>query len=65
MDAITAMTLISQALQLWAQFSSVAAKAQSEGRSLTDEEVELFRDLIEPARARHIAAIERAKAEGR
>ena len=65
MDPITAMTLVSQALQAWAQFSAIAAKAQAEGRSMTDEETDQFRDLIEPARARHLAAQARAAAEGR
>lgn len=65
MDPVTAMTLITQGLQAWAQFSAVAAQAQAEGRHLTDEEQDRFRDLIEPARARHLAAQARAVAEGR
>lgn len=65
MDAVTAMTLVSQALQAWAQFSAIASQAQAEGRPMSDAEVELFRDMIEPARARHLAAQQRAIAEGR
>lgn len=65
MDPITAMTLVSQALQAWAQFSAIAAQAQAEGRPMSEDEIALFRDLIEPARARHMAAQARATAEGR
>lgn len=65
MDPVTAMTLITHALQAWAQFSAIAAKAQAEGRPMSDAEVEQFRDLIEPARARHLAAQARAIADGR
>lgn len=56
-NILTAISVLLTTLQKAAEFQQAIAKAQAEGRDLTDEEVDRFRTADDQARARLEAAI--------
>jgi len=60
-----AITLLLGLLDRAASWGAIIAKAQAEGRPLTDAEVDTFVDADDASKAALEAAIAKAKSEGR
>jgi hypothetical protein len=65
MEAALAIQLLLALLDRAAAWGAVIAKAQAEGRDLTEEEVDAFADADSVAQAMQENAIAKARAEGR
>lgn len=65
MGAAEAITLLLGLIDRAAAWGAVIAKAQAEGRKLTDEEVDAFVTADDNAKAALESAIAKARAEGR
>jgi hypothetical protein len=65
MGTVEAITLLLGLIDRAAAWGAVIAKAQAEGRELTEEEVDAFVTADDDAKARLESAIALARAQGR
>lgn len=65
MGTAAAIEVLALLLTKGMEFSQVMLKAQAEGREVSAEEIEAFRDSLMSSDAELEAAIEKAKSEGR